>query len=516
MVTYPSGTGQRPWSIVVGDLNNDNKMDIIFTSPGTNNVGVFFGDDNGTFASKKIYPTGSNSYPKHVAVGDLNGDSLLDIIVANYGENNVGVFLGQSNGTFAVQKTFSTVPSRPKCVAVGNFNNDDHLDIVIVHEDTSSIGVMLGYGDSTFGALRTYSTGFDSDPNSVAIGDFNNDKLLDIVVANTGTNNIGIFLAYENGTFASQITYSTSKGSKPISVTCGDINNDNLTDIIVANSGTRTIGLILGGGNETSANQTIVSTGGSSDPYTIAVGDFNNDHNLDMAVGNSGSDQVSVFLGYGTSTFASQKLYSTGFQSFPDSIAIGDFDNNRKLDIIVANPGKHNIGIFFGYGNGSFRDQVIHSTGPSSSPSSVVIADFNNDNQTDIVVANSGTSTIGIFLGHGDGTFENQTTYSTGNLSSPESIAVGDFNNDHQLDIVVVNGNIPTFVIFFGNNNGTFTNQKTYSIGNSSQPRSIAVGDFNHDNLLDVAIVNTYASNVGIFLGCEDGTFANPTIFRRH
>ncbi|CAF3871475.1 unnamed protein product, partial [Rotaria sp. Silwood1] len=507
IVTYPCKTGERPWSIVVSDLNNDNKMDIIVTNPDTDHVGIFFGDDNGTFAPQKIYSTGSYSDPKHVAVGDLNSDSLLDIIVANYGTNNVGVFFGQGNGTFAVQKTFSTVSSRPKYVAVGDFNNDDHLDIAIVQYGTSGMGVMLGYGNSTFGALMTYSTGFDSNPSSVAIGDFNNDKLSDIAVANTGTNDIGIFLAYENGTFASQTTYSTSKGSKPISVTCGDINNDNITDIVVANSGTRTIGiligyrngtfseqaiiatttwiprsvavgdfnndnqldiflavsyfivariiiyrgydkgtfvmhesyparfstgsypfvvadinndnrldiivanyldysigLILGHVNETSADRTIVSTGSSSEPYTIAVGDFNNDHNLDMAVGNAGSNQVSVFLGYGTGNFASQKLYPTGFQSFPQSIAIGDFDNNRKLDIIVANPGTDNVGIFFGYGNGSFEDQVIYSTGPSSRPSSVVIADFNNDNQTDIVVANMGTGTIGIFLGHGDGT----------------------------------------------------------------------------------------------------------------
>ncbi|CAF5040037.1 unnamed protein product, partial [Rotaria sp. Silwood1] len=339
------------------------------------------------------YSTGFDSNPSSVAIGDFNNDKLSDIAVANTGTNDIGIFLAYENGTFASQTTYSTSKgSKPISVTCGDINNDNITDIVVANSGTRTIGILIGYRNGTFSEQAIIAT-TTWIPRSVAVGDFNNDNQLDIFLAVSYfiVARIIIYRGYDKGTFVMHESYPArfSTGSYPFVV--ADINNDNRLDIIVANYLDYSIGLILGHVNETSADRTIVSTGSSSEPYTIAVGDFNNDHNLDMAVGNAGSNQVSVFLGYGTGNFASQKLYPTGFQSFPQSIAIGDFDNNRKLDIIVANPGTDNVGIFFGYGNGSFEDQVIYSTGPSSRPSSVVIADFNNDNQTDIVVANMGT-----------------------------------------------------------------------------------------------------------------------------
>ena len=84
------------------------------------------------------------------------------------------------------------------------------------------------------------------------------------------------------------------------------------------------------------------------------------------------------------------------------------------------------------------QNQNIYSTGRYSKPSSIAIGDFNNDHQLDIVVANYGTSNIGIFIGYANGTFQTQTTYSIGLKSHPNYINVGDFNNDNQLDVVVV------------------------------------------------------------------------------
>ena len=93
---------------------------------------------------------------------------------------------------------------------------------------------------------------------------------------------------------------------------------------------------------------------------------------------------------------------------------------------------------FLTYRNHSFSSQTTYTTtGLDSEPESIVIADFNNDSRLDIVVANYWTNNIGIFIGYGNGTFSTQTTYSTGSDSGPYSVAVGDFNNDRRLDIVV-------------------------------------------------------------------------------
>jgi hypothetical protein len=251
----------------------------------------------------------------------------------------------------------------------------------------------------------------DSYPCSIATGDFNHDNLLDIVVINSGTNNIGIFLNYGNATFAPQMTFTTGDSSRPVSVALGDFNNDTHLDVAVANYDTHNIGIFLGHGNGSFLSQTSFSTG-SSRPVSLAVGDLNNDHWLDIVVANNGTNNVGVLFGYDNGSFGSQTTYSTGYDSLPYFVNIADFNNDHYLDIVVANYGTDNIGVFLGYGNGSFTTQTTYSTSPGSNPYSIAVNDFNNDGHLDIAVANSGTNNVGIFLGYGNGSFVSQTTYS--------------------------------------------------------------------------------------------------------
>ena len=173
-------------------------------------LGILLGCGNGSFTSMMIYSTGNGSQPYGIAVGDFNNDGRSDIVVANSGTNNVGVLLGYGNGSFAAIITYSTGDgSYPIAVAVGDFNNDDRLDIVVANYDTNNVGVLLGYGNGSFSIVKTYSTGEGSTPYAVTVSDFNNDGQLDIVVANYGTDNVGILFGYGNGTFENQVTYST-------------------------------------------------------------------------------------------------------------------------------------------------------------------------------------------------------------------------------------------------------------------------------------------------------------------
>ena len=84
------------------------------------------------------------------------------------------------------------------------------------------------------------------------------------------------------------------------------------------------------------------------------------------------------------------------------------------------------MSILLGYGNGSFANQTTYPT--SSAPISVAVGDFDNDTRLDLAVANINNNTVSILLGYGNGSFANQTTYPTG--AGPVSVAVGDFNND--------------------------------------------------------------------------------------
>ena len=554
----------NPSSLAISDFNHDNLLDIAVVNHGTNNIGIFLNYGNSTFAPQKTFITGDHSGPLSLAFGDFNNDTHLDIAVTNYDAHNIGIFLGYGNGTFASQTILSTDASRPISIAIGDFNNDHCSDIVVTNNGTNNIGILFGYGNGSFANQITYSTGYDSLPYSVVIGDFNNDHYLDIAVANYGTDNVGVFLGYGNGSFTIQITYSTSSRSSPYSVVLNDFNNDGQLDIAVVNSGTNNVGIFLGYGNGSFISQMTYSVSPGSNPRSIVISDFNQDNRLDIAVSNYDTNNVSILIGYGNGSFATPTMhsttidsgpleiaagdfdndnqpdiavvnfvtnnvlvligyvlmqsknptaYSTGVNSFPFQIAIGDVDNDTQLDLTVSNSGTNNVGVFLGYGNGSFREQITYSTGDNSRPYAVTVNDLDNDHRLDIIVGNSNSESLGILYGYGNGTFATVVTYFTGILSSVRWVTVNDFNNDNHLDIAFADYGTNSIGIFLGYGNRTFGNLTTYSSGVSSHPFSIAVGDLNNDGLLDIAAACYATGNIVIFLGSVNDTFTLSTIY---
>jgi hypothetical protein len=185
--------------------------------------------------------------------------------------------------------------------------------------------------------------------------------------------------------------------------------------------------------------------------------------------------------------FKNRTTYSTGRNS--QSVAVGDFNNDTVLDIVVAHSGNNSIGILFEYGNGTFGNQTIYSI--NSSPSSVAAGDFNNDTLLDIVVASFGDekNIVYVLLNYGNGSFKNSWIYRTDAL--PFTMIVTDFNTDNRLDILVTNSYKRTLEILLGYGNGSFTNQMTYSM---------VVGDFNSDKKVNFAVANRGTDNLEIFL----------------
>ncbi|CAF4400085.1 unnamed protein product, partial [Adineta steineri] len=168
------------------------------------------------------------SSPYSVIIEDFNQDNFFDIVVANYGNNNIGIFLGQKNITFQNMTTFSTGRSRPFYLNCGDFNNDTKLDIVAINYGTNSISIYFGFGNGTFSNEINYFLGYDSIPSSLFIADFNNDKFLDLAITNYGTNNIAILYGNASGLFSTPIIYSTNYGSQPSSITAADLDDDNI------------------------------------------------------------------------------------------------------------------------------------------------------------------------------------------------------------------------------------------------------------------------------------------------
>ena len=220
--------------------------------------------------------------------------------------------------------------------------------------------------------------------------------------------------------------------------------------------------------------------GVGSYPYGVAVGDFNGDGKPDLVVTNEGSSSVSVLLGNGDGTYQTQVAYTTG--NCPYGVAVADVNGDGKQDLVVANSCSSTISVLLGNGDGTFQVQQAYPAGYGTY--SVAVGDFNGDGKPDLVVGNYYNSTVSVLLGNGDGTFQPLQTYAAGN--SPLCGGGGRFQRGWKIGLGGGQLGDNTVASLLGNGDGTFQTQVTYAPG--SIPLRVAVGDFNGDGKLDLAV----------------------------
>jgi Bacterial Ig-like domain (group 3)/FG-GAP-like repeat len=386
-----------------------------------------------SFLPAVTYDTGGvNAY--HIAAADLNGDGKLDLVVTNCSGPNsgcglegvVGILLGNGDGTFQPVVTYHSGGNEATSVAVADLNGDGILDLVVTNSNVSNtVGVLLGNGDGTFLPAVTYSSG--GQPGSVAVADVNRDGKPDILLAlssgcNACTNGggVGVLLGNGDGTFQPVVTYS-SGGYYAGSIAVEDLGNNGKLDVVVTNlcggdedcSGNGSVGVLLGKGDGTFSPAVALASGGQA-PGSVAVADVNGDGKPDLLVANSnclyiascGLGAVGVLLGKGDGTFQPPVLYGSGGYG-ADSLAVADVNGDGKADLVVANLCSSSgsncpffetgiVGVLLGNGDGTFKSVLAYGSGGIGAASAAA-ADVNGDGRPDLLVANLG-SLVGVLL----------------------------------------------------------------------------------------------------------------------
>jgi uncharacterized protein (TIGR03437 family) len=276
----------------------------------------------------------------------------------------------------------------------------------------------------------------------------------------------------------------------------GDISNAASASAMVS----QTVNAVPGTGFNIVAN---LNDAGST-PSFVLTADFNGDGKADLAVANSGSNDVSILAGRGTGLFQAAVSYPVG--TTPVALASADLNGDGKPDLIVANSASGDLSILFGKGDGTFLAAVSIPT--AGAPNSVTVSDFNGDGIPDLAVAN-GNATIGVLLGKGDGTFQTAVNYSVG--VGPRTLVAGDFNGDGRPDLATANSGGKSVSILLGMGDGTFRPATSYSAADSCV--AIALGDFNGDAKTDVAVVGG-AQGMRILLGNGDGSLRPPSVYQ--
>ena len=337
-------------------------------------------------------------------------------------------------------------------------------------------------------------------PLGMASGDFNKDGSLDMAIGNYGSNTVTILLGHGDGTFINAPGSPFTGNSGPICIVTADFDNDGVLDLATADFFSGSISIYKGAGDGTFAllGRPLQSL---AHPFFISLGDFNGDGKPDLAECNASDNSVNVLLGNGNCTFNLSSGSPMTVGQSPFCVAIGDFNNDSKLDLITVNGGggknAGSLTILSGNGDGSFSPGTTLKIGLQLRQASV--ADFNHDGNLDLAVTDLQANNLFVLLGDGTGAFANAAGSPIATGAFPYWSVASDFDQNGKIDLAVTNGSDNIIEIFSGNGDGTFATATT--INNAGNPRGIIVAnDFNGDGQSDLAVANLDSSNVNILL----------------
>jgi hypothetical protein len=466
--------------VAVGDFNNDHHLDVVTANAGGGNLGVWLGKGDGTFQTNHEYNSADD--PLWVVVADFNRDGKLDLAASNYTDLNggtVSILLGNGDGTFQPHVDYLVGPGSVS-LAVGDFNGDQIPDLAVAVSGTNSVALLIGNGDGTFQGHRDLTVG--NFPDKIAIADFNLDGHMDLAVTNLNDSTISILLGNGDGTFQPRLDISV----RGYGLLTGDMNNDGKSDLLTWDCCSITVLLSKGNGAFDSRVTAAGIWSGAS-----AIDDFNGDGKKDIA-----NAFVVLFFGNGDGTLniAPERW---GTQTGTNWATSGDFNEDGKLDLVTANEGG-SISVLIGNGNGSFQADVTYGALPG--PTAVASADFNGDGFSDVALGTD--SGLEVFLGNGDSTLTFKKNNAVGDY--PVAVITADFNQDGKADLVTANVN-NTVSLLLGVGDGTFGTHADFATG--SDPVSVAAGDLNGDGKLDLITANANDNSISILLGDGRGNF---------
>lgn len=353
--------------------------------------------------------------PIDAVVGDFNRDGYADVATIN--NSQLSVLHGIGDGTFNAAQT-STIGSGLMALAAADFNGDGKLDLAASSNRWNgtayegAIHLFLNNGNDlagnvTFQAARNFSTGTNIVPGAIAVGDLNGDTRVDIAATQSNGSNVTVLLGNGDGTLKTAVHFPT--GSNPGSIAVGHFNNDTKLDLVTANrGGSNSVSLLLNNG--------VAGNAGFESPRTtsidglvqsVAVGDFDENGNLDLAVtsnvvasvywGYWGTyydydGHVNVLLGNGAGSFASPSALWTSTNELGD-VTVGDLNSDGHLDIVAADqpqPQYYDPTVLLGHGDGAFDAPYFFAAG--TGPYAVMVADLNGDTAPDVATANLNSS----------------------------------------------------------------------------------------------------------------------------
>ena len=351
-------TGTSPWGVAIGDIDGDGKPDVVVANSGSSTISLYRNTSasgtitSGSFAAAVNFSTGSS--PEGVAIGDIDGDGKLDIVVTNSGSATVSVFRntatsGIINLSSLAGKVDFTSGNGPESVAIGDIDGDGKPEIITANS-ASPGGVSVLQNNSTSGSI-SFSAKVDFATSTispvVAIGDLDGDGRPDVVATNFAASSVSVLRntgasgTITSTSLATKVDFTT--GTNPAGLALADVDGDGNVDIVVANFGSGSVGVFrntASGVITTGSFAGMVSFGALSQPFSVSVGDIDGDGKPDLAVGYIGS-QISIYRNTSFPGFITVSSLATdvdfGAGGNPRQVTVGDLDLDGLADVVSTN-----------------------------------------------------------------------------------------------------------------------------------------------------------------------------------
>jgi hypothetical protein len=523
----------QPVAVAILDADRDGDLDLVSANRGSNNLVLALQTTPRSFA---VNPPalGGLSAPSEVVAGDLNGDGRPDLVCASTGGNKVAVFFQNALGLY------NTTPSLvlgdgttlgPRSVALGDLEGDGDIDIVGANQTTSNLAVFLQAAPGSFPAAPSFTLGGPAQtksPLAVVVADLNGDGALDIGSANQSGNNLSLFFQGSGGVFPSapSVLLAGHAGpTQPAHLAVGDLNGDGDPDLLtVTGNNLLNAFLFVPGLGRFSLEPLVLGEGDLNGPVRVVVEDLNGDGLNDMAIANSSGNSISVFVQDATGNFSgvqpSLVLGSALDTPGAAAVAAGDVDGDGSLDLVTANPGNGTLGVFPQFGAGTFDATPGKVLGDASTDGagSVDTADLNGDGRVDVVSANGSAGSLTLFFQGSDGVLQTSPdlVLGSGTLSDPVSVRAADLDGDGDLDLACADAGTNTVLVFLQGSAGVFGSAPDLVLGgagSTSGPTMVYCADLNGDGRTDLLCANGTGNSIAAFLQNGSGSFSGTPSF---
>jgi hypothetical protein len=481
---------------------------------------------------------GNGFAPTSFAVGDLDGDGDLDILVGDSFFSSTGVSVLKNNGdqTFA-EPVYYPVPLNEVVgeVALSDFDFDGDLDAFATirgdFDQMTKIKVWRNNGNGTFSAPIEFATG--QGPAGIVIADFTGDGKPDVITANYGGSSISFLrhngLTGDSAGFLPPVTFNAINHAENIAA--ADVNGDGILDVVVGElvgiGPSATLGVMINTGNGNFAAPVLydAAPGGRFGSTAVALADLDNDGDIDLiggglySVGSVDNGAVTIRRNNGSGTFGSAEiiLFTTpNFVSMPKELTTGFINSDGFADVVAAVPSGRAIEGFVAVtsnGSGSFNTPVYYEA--SQQTFDVAVVDLDSDGDGDVITLANSSAAVTVHENLGNGAFRGLTRYEVASLS--DAVESADIDNDGDIDIVV-NGEVdiaspdPVVKILKNNGNGTFAPAIDYTPTRNFADMKLR--DINGDGFVDLVFAPDAEFppyHFGTALNLGNGTFA-PTV----